>query len=52
MEMLTIRDAMTRDVVTVEADAQLKDVARVLIDAGVSGLPVVDPPSAPISSFR
>ena len=37
--MLTVRDAMTRHVVTVQPDAPLKDVARVLIDAGVSGLP-------------
>lgn len=33
---------MSRDVVTVGADAPLQEVARVLIDAGVSGLPVVD----------
>lgn len=40
--MLTVRDAMTTHVVTVGPDAQLKDVARILIDAGISGLPVVD----------
>jgi len=40
--MLTVREAMTPEVVTVSPDTQLKDVARILIDAGVSGLPVVD----------
>jgi CBS domain-containing protein len=40
--MLTVRDAMTHPVVTVGPDVQLKDVARFLIDAGVSGVPVVD----------
>jgi CBS domain-containing protein len=39
--MLTVRDAMTWPVVTVHAETPLKDVARVLIDAGVSGIPVV-----------
>jgi CBS domain-containing protein len=39
--MLTVRDAMTWPVVTVRAETPLKDVARVLIDAGVSGIPVV-----------
>jgi CBS domain-containing protein len=42
IEMLTVRDAMTPNVVTVHPEAPLKEVARVLIDAGVSGLPVVD----------
>jgi CBS domain-containing protein len=40
--MLTVRDAMTPKTITVGPDAQLKDVARVLIDAGISGVPVVD----------
>jgi CBS domain-containing protein len=40
--MLTVRDAMTRHVVTVDRDRPLKEVARVLIDGGVSGVPVVD----------
>jgi CBS domain-containing protein len=42
IEMLTVRDAMTTSVVTVRPETPLKEVARVLIDAGVSGLPVVD----------
>ena len=40
--MLTVRDAMTQHVLTVDEAAPLKDVARVMLDAGVSGLPVVD----------
>ena len=40
--MLTVRDAMTRQVVTVAPNAPLKEVARLLVDEGVSGLPVVD----------
>ena len=39
--MLTVRDAMTPETITVGPDAQLKDVARILIDAGISGVPVV-----------
>lgn len=40
--MLTIRDAMTPNVITVNPETPLKEVARILIDANVSGLPVVD----------
>ena len=40
--MMTIRDVMTTSVLTVRPDAPLKDVARLLIDSGISGLPVVD----------
>ena len=40
--MMTIRDVMTRSVLTVRPDTQLKDVARLLIDSDVSGVPVVD----------
>lgn len=39
--MLTVRDAMTRKPITVGPDTPLKDVARILIDAGISGVPVV-----------
>ena len=41
--MLTVRDVMTRPVKTVGPDTPLKEVARLLIDGGVSGTPVVDP---------
>ena len=40
--MLTVRDAMTPHVITVRPETPLKEVAQVLIDANVSGLPVVD----------
>lgn len=40
--MMKIADVMTRPVFTVRRDTPLKDVARLLIDHGVSGVPVVD----------
>ena len=40
--MMTIRDVMTTSVLTVRPDTPLKDVARLLIDGDVSGVPVVD----------
>lgn len=40
--MLTIADVMTHRVVTVRRDAPLKDVARLLIEHGISGVPVAD----------
>jgi CBS domain-containing protein len=40
--MRTIRDAMTRKVITVDRDTPLKDVAQLLIDRRISGVPVVD----------
>jgi CBS domain-containing protein len=39
--MLTVRDAMTRTVVSVQPSTPLKEVARALLDHGISGLPVV-----------
>jgi CBS domain-containing protein len=40
--MMTIRDVMTTSVLTVRPDTPLKDVARLLIDSDVSGVPVID----------
>jgi CBS domain-containing protein len=40
--MLTVRDLMTRDVVTVGLATPLKEVARLLVEHAVSGLPVID----------
>ena len=40
--MLTIRDVMTTTVITANPTDSLKDVAQVLVDRRVSGLPVVD----------
>lgn len=40
--MLKVRDVMGRSVISVGPETQLKDVAVLLIDRGISGLPVVD----------
>ena len=40
--MQTVQQVMTKHVVTVHPEMPLKDVARVLIDSGISGVPVVD----------
>ena len=40
--MMTVRDVMTTAVLTVRRDMPLKDVARLLIDGGIAGAPVVD----------
>ena len=40
--MLTVRDVMTRSVVSVHRSTPLKEVAQALIDNGISGVPVVD----------
>jgi len=40
--MTTVNDVMTREVVTIRPSASLRDVARTLIQCGISGAPVVD----------
>jgi CBS domain-containing protein len=40
--MLTVRDVMTRSVVSVPLIAPLKEVAQALVDNQISGVPVVD----------
>ena len=40
---MVIRDVMTKDVVTVSVTTSLKDVAALLVEHGISGVPVVDP---------
>jgi CBS-domain-containing membrane protein len=42
MRHRTVREVMTRDVVTVNRFASFKDVARQLAEAGVTAVPVVD----------
>jgi CBS domain-containing protein len=37
---MRVQEIMTREVVTVGPDADLRDVAKVLVDNGISGLPV------------
>lgn len=39
---MRIRDLMTTDVLTIGPDAPLKEAAREMLDAGISGLPVAD----------
>jgi len=39
---MKLKDLMTHDVITVGPDASLKEAARRMIEAGVSGLPVTD----------
>jgi CBS domain-containing protein len=40
--MRTIRDAMSQNVITVEPSTPLKDVAQLLVDRRISGVPVVE----------
>jgi CBS domain-containing protein len=42
------RDVMTRNVVAVRADATIRDIARLLLEKHVSGVPVVDAAGAPV----
>ena len=37
---MKVQEIMTREVVTVGPDADLRDVARFLVDNGISGVPV------------
>jgi len=37
-----VRDLMTKDVITISPEASLKDLAGILAERGISGLPVVD----------
>ena len=39
---MTVEQLMTRSVIIVTPDTPLKDVAALLLDHGISGLPVVD----------
>ena len=39
---MKVSDVMTTEVRTIDGDASLKEAARVMVNAGISGLPVVD----------
>lgn len=39
---MIVADVMTRDVETLRPDATLKEAARAMVEAGVSGMPIVD----------
>lgn len=41
--LMTVRDVMTTPVISVTVTTPLKDVARLLVDHRISGVPVVDP---------
>src|SRR6266498_1044275 len=40
--MLTAKDIMTKDVVTVSPDTKVEELGRLFIEKGISGAPVVD----------
>jgi CBS-domain-containing membrane protein len=40
--MLTAKDIMTKEVVTVKPDTSIEDLAKLLVDNEISGVPVVD----------
>lgn len=40
--MLTVNNIMTRDIVTISADASIRDAIELLLGRRISGLPVVD----------
>ena len=46
--MQRARDVMTRDVLCVAADTPVREIARLLLERGVSSAPVVDETGAPI----
>ena len=41
LSRLKIKDIMTKDVVTVSEDAPIEEAARIMVDHGIGGLPVV-----------
>lgn len=40
--MRTAQDIMTHEVITISPEADITEAARILLDKGVNGLPVVD----------
>ena len=40
--MLTIKDIMTRDLITVSPDTEIAHAAKLLLEKGINGMPVVD----------
>ena len=45
---MNARDVMTKPVVSVHPDTSLREIARLLLDKGISAVPVVDDKGAPI----
>jgi CBS domain-containing protein len=46
--MMTVGDVMTTSVISVQAATPLKEVARLLVEHGISGVPVVDDDGQPV----
>jgi CBS domain-containing protein len=45
---MNARDVMSKPVVTVRPDTPTREIARLLVDKGISAVPVVDHNGAPI----
>ena len=45
---MNARDVMTTEVVSVRLDTSTREIAQLLLDKGISGVPVVDASGAPI----
>lgn len=48
LSKVTVKGLMTREVVTTTPDTTIEDAARLMLDKGVGGLPVVDEANHPI----
>jgi CBS domain-containing protein len=46
--LMNARDVMSKSVVSVHPDTPLRDIARLLLDKGISAVPVVDGNGAPV----
>ncbi len=42
LSKVTLRDVMTKSVITVEGDSRIRDTARIMVDKKIHGLPVMD----------
>jgi acetoin utilization protein AcuB len=42
LSKLQVKEIMTKDIATISLDAPLEEAARIMVDRGVGGLPVMD----------
>ena len=42
LSKVTLRDVMTKSVITVEGDSRIRETARIMVDQKIHGLPVMD----------
>jgi len=42
LSKVTLRDVMTKSVITVEGDSRIRETARIMVDKKIHGLPVMD----------